>query len=172
MSSVSTTELIKVRSILARALSVEEVNDLGRTTGQAERLRTVTPHRLFLAIVSALAGAKVESLADLLRAFNYQNGVHVAYKAFYNRLARLGFAVFMRGMCLRLVEQLRVQTLAPEGQRAVARFKDVVIQDGSSFALKPSLRAILPGRFSTIGPAAVELHATYSVFAGDVPGWH
>jgi hypothetical protein len=76
------------------------VNQLGRTTGQAERLRTVTPHRLFLAIVSALAGADVESLADLLRTFNYQHGVQVAYKAFYNRLARLGFATFMRGMCL------------------------------------------------------------------------
>jgi len=172
LSSVSTTELIKVRSILARALSVEEVNDLGRTTGQAERLRTVTPHRLFLAIVSALAGAKVESLADLLRAFHYQNGVHVAYKAFYNRLARLGFAVFMRGMCLRLVEQLRVQTLAPEGQRAVARFKDIVIQDGSSFALKSSLRDVFPGRFTTIEPAAVEIHATYSGFADDVQTIH
>ncbi len=172
MSSLSTTELIKVRSTLARALSVEDVNDLGRTTGQAERLRTVTPHRLFLAIVSTLAGAKVESLADLLRAFNYQNGVHVAYKAFYNRLARLGFAVFMRGMCVRLVEQLRVQTLAPEGQRAVARFKDIVIQDGSSFALKPSLREVFPGRFTTIEPAAVEIHATYSGFADDVQTIH
>jgi hypothetical protein len=53
---------------------------------------------LFLAIVSALAGADVESLADLLRTFNCQNGVHVAYKAFDNRLARLGFATVMRGI--------------------------------------------------------------------------
>lgn len=172
MSSLSTSELIKVRSTLTRALSAVDVNHLGRTTGQSERLRTVTRHRLFLAVVSALAGAKVESLADVLRAFNYQNGVHVAYKAFYNRLARLGFAVFMRGMCVRLVEQLRVQTLAPEGQRAVARFKDIVIHDGSSFALKPSLRAVFPGRFTTIEPAAVELHATYSGFADDVQSVH
>jgi hypothetical protein len=126
---------------------------------------------LFLAIVSTLAGAKVESLADLLRAFNYQNGVQVAYKAFYNRLARLD-AVFMRGMCVRLVEQLRVQTLAREGQCAVARFKDIVIQDGSSFALKSSLREVFPGRFTTIAPAAVELHATYSGFADDVQAVH
>jgi hypothetical protein len=55
----------------------------------------------------------------------------VARKAFCNRLARLGFAVFMRGMCVRLVEQLRVQTPTPEGQRAVARSKDIVIQGGS-----------------------------------------
>jgi hypothetical protein len=124
---LSTTELIKVRDVLARALSGDEVNQLGRATGQAKRLRTVTPHRLFLAVVAALASAHVESLADLLREFNYQNGVTVAYKAFYNRLARVGFATFMREMLARLVEQLSEQTLTPAGQVAIARFKDIVI---------------------------------------------
>src|SRR5712692_9756525 len=90
-STLSMTELIKVRNALARALSGDDVNQLGRATGQAQRLRTVTPHRLFLAVVSTLASAQVESLADLLRTFNYQNGVQVAYKAFYNLLARVGF---------------------------------------------------------------------------------
>jgi hypothetical protein len=165
---LSTTELIKVRDALARALSGDEVNQLGRDTGQAKRLRTVTPHRLFLAVVSALASAHVESLADLLRAFNYQNGVTVAYKAFYNRLARVGFATFMREMLARLVERLSEQTLTPAGQVAVARFTDIVIQDGSSFALKPTLRGTFPGRFTTIEPAAVEVHATYSGFADEV----
>ena len=168
MSTLSTTELIKVRNALARALSVDDVNQLGRDTGQATRLRTVTPHRLFLAVVSTLASAHVESLADLLRAFNHQNGVTVAYKAFYNRLARVGFATFMREMFARLVERLSVQTLTPDGQVAVARFKDIVIQDGSSFALKPTLRTTFPGRFTTIEPAAVEVHATYSGFFDDV----
>jgi Transposase DDE domain len=168
LSTLSTTELIKVRDALARALSGDEVNQLGRDTGQATRLRTVTPHRLFLAVVSALASAQVESLADLLRAFNYQNGVTVAYKAFYNRLARVGFATFMREMLARLVERLSAQTLTPAGRVAVARFTDIVIQDGSSFALKPTLRGTFPGRFTTIEPAAVEVHATYSGFADEV----
>jgi hypothetical protein len=168
LSTVSITERSRVRTTFARALSAEDVHQVGRTTGQAERLRTVTPHRLFLAVVSALAGADVESLADLLRTFNDQNGVQVAYKAFDNRLARIGFATFMRGMCLRLIEQLRLQTLAPEGQRAGARVKDIVIHDGSSFARKSSLREAFPGRFQTIEPAAVELHATDSGCADEV----
>ena len=50
----------------------------------------------------------------------------------------------------------------------VARFTDIVIQDGSSFALKPTLSAAFPGRFTTIEPAAVEVHATYSGFADEV----
>ena len=168
MPTMSTPELTKLSHTLARALSVDQVNQLGRDTGQAERLRTVTPHRLFLAIVSTLGSGRVESLADLLRAFNYQNGVAVAYKAFYNRLARAGFATFMQHMLTRLLDQLRLQTLTPEGARAVGRFADIVIQDGSSFAVKPALARAFPGRFTTIEPAAIEVHATYSGFADEV----
>jgi hypothetical protein len=165
---LSTPELIKLSRTLAHALAVEEVNQLGRDTGQAKRLRIVTPHRLFLAVVSTLGSGRVESLADLLRAFNHQNGVEVAYKAFYNRLARIWFATFMRGMLARLMDQLRLQTLTPDGHKAVARFTDIVIHDGSSFALKSALSGTFPGRFTTIEPAAVEIHATYSGFGDEV----
>jgi len=74
----------------------------------------------------------------------------------------------MRKMFDRLVERMRIQTLKPDGSAAVARFKDIVIQDGSSFALKKKLREIFPGRFTTIEPAAVEVHATYSGFSDEV----
>jgi hypothetical protein len=165
---LSITQLTRITSALARALSVDEVNQIGRDTGQSERLRTVTPHRLLLAIIASLASAKVESIADLLREFNHQNGVTVAYKAFYNRLARPSFSKFMSQMFDRLVANLSLRTLTPEGQTAVARFKDIVIQDGSSFALKKQLRDAFPGRFTTTDPAAVELHATYSGFSDEV----
>lgn len=165
---MSASQLIRMRGALARALSADDVNELGRRTGQSRRLRTITPHRLFLSTVAGLAGGQVASLADLLREFNHHNGVTVAYKAFYNRLARPGFATFMRQMFDRLARRLCVQTLAPEGTAAVARFKDILIQDGSSFALKKTLRHVFPGRFTTIEPAAVELHATYSGFCDEV----
>ena len=96
-AALSLTELTNSRDVLARALSSAGVNQLGRETGQAQRLRTVTPHRLFLAIVSALG---------------------VAHKAFDNRLARTGFEAFMRRMCTRLIAQLRTDTLTPEGETA------------------------------------------------------
>jgi hypothetical protein len=47
-------------------------------------------------------------------------------------------------------------------------FKDIVIQDGSSFALKDDLQKAFPGRFTTTDPAAIELHATYSGFRDNV----
>jgi hypothetical protein len=157
-----------MRGALACALSIDEVNQIGHETGQSERLRTVTPHRLFLATIAALAGRSVESLADLLREFNHQNDVTVAYRAFYKQLARPGFANFMEQMFAQLLKQLRVQTLTPEGQTAVSQFKDIVIQDGSSFALNKKLRDAFPGRFTKSDPAAVELHATYSGFSDEV----
>ena len=36
----------------------------------------------------------------------------------------------------------------------------IVIQDGSSFAIKDALKEVFPGRFKKVKPAAVELHAT------------
>jgi hypothetical protein len=165
---LSTSHLTRTRAALARALSIDDVNELGRATGQSQRLRTVTPHRLFLSTVAALAAGKIESIADLLREFNHWNEVTVAYKAFYNRLARPGFATFMQQMFARLVAQLSIQTLEPEGHAAVARFEDIVIQDGSSFALKNALCEVFSGRFTNIQPAAVEVHATYSGFSDEV----
>lgn len=165
---MSTAQLTRIRTALAQVLCIDDVNQLGLETGQSERLRTVTPHRLFLSLVAGLASGTVESLADLLREFNHHNDATVAYKAFYNRLARPGFATFMRAMFDRLIERLCIQTLAPEGHSAVARFDDIVIQDGSSFALKKKLSAVFPGRFTTVEPAAVQLHATYSGFSDEV----
>jgi len=165
---MSEAQLIKMKAALTQALSEAEVNQLGRDTGQSQRLRTVTPHRLFVSTIAGLAGGNVDSLADLLRTFNCHNDVLVAYKAFYNRLARPGFAEFMRRMLGRLLERLRARTLKADGNAAVARFKDIVIQDGSSFALKRKLRDVFPGRFTTIEPAAVEIHATYSGFNDEI----
>jgi hypothetical protein len=74
----------------------------------------------------------------------------------------------MQHMLTRLLDWLRLQSLTPEGDRAVARLTDIVIRDGSSFPITPALPGAFPGRFTTIEPAAVEVHATHSVFADEV----
>lgn len=160
--AVSGDELSEMAAALKVALSVDEINELGRTTGQSQRLRVVTPSRLVLALVGAMACGKVESIADLLREFNFQNRTTTAYKAFYNRLARPAFAEFMRQVLCRLLGTWAIRTLEPEADGVLSQFDDIVIQDGSSFALKDALSTVFPGRFTTLEPAAVELHATFS----------
>ncbi len=56
-AALSTPHLTRMRTALARALSIDDVNQLGRDTGQSERLRTVTPHRLLLSTIAGLASA-------------------------------------------------------------------------------------------------------------------
>jgi hypothetical protein len=65
-------------------------------------------------------------------------------------VARPGFAEFMRQMLARLFEQLSIRILAPERHAAVARFDEIVIQDGSSLALRRSSCAYLIPRFDVV----------------------
>ena len=119
---MSREELSEMAAVLKAALSVDDINDLGRLTGQSQRLRVVTPSRLVLALVGAMACGKVESIADLLREFNFQNGTATAYKAFYNRLARPAFAEFMRLVLCRLLGVLAIRTLEAEAGCVLAEF--------------------------------------------------
>lgn len=160
-----TTELA---TMLKQTLSDEVLNELGRQTGQSERLRIVTPFRLLLCMLCALGSEAVESIADLRRTFNYQNQTTVAYKAFYNRLDRPGFPAFMEAVFGRLVEKLALKTLEPARDSPLWDFDDIVLQDGSSFAVKDSLESVFPGRFNKVKPAAVEIHATYSGLSDQV----
>lgn len=74
----------------------------------------------------------------------------------------------MRQMASELLTKLMMQTLTSKPNSPLAQFDDIVIQDGTSFALKDELRSVFPGRFTTAEPAAVELHTTYSGFADQV----
>jgi len=165
---VSQADVSRIAATLEGALSEEEINELGRASGQSQRLRVITPFRLLVALLGGLGDGTAETIADLCREFNFAFGTTTAYKAFYNRLARPGFAEFTREVVSRLLTHLTVRVLEPQADGPLARFVDIVIHDGSSFALKASLRGVFPGRFTTADPAAVELHATLSGFDDEV----
>jgi len=141
-----------------RVLSPEAVNGLGREVRFCHRERVITPYRLGLSLLSSCATMKVETLADIQRCFNAMFGTSVAYKPFHNQLAKWRFGDFMRELVSLLLEQWVVRVLSAEARGAFGEFRRIVIQDGSSFALKAALREHYPGRFKTKGPAAVELH--------------
>ena len=52
----------------------------------------------------------------------------------------------------------RVLSFAPESP--FPRFEHIWLHDGSSQAVVDRLAKILPGRFNTVSPAAIEMHAT------------
>lgn len=158
----------RVTQALRDVLSSERTNELGRDVGQSVRLRVVTPSRLISALIGAFAGGACESIADILREFNLQQGTSTRYKAFYNRLARPGFPEFVRSVVCRAMSCFAVRVLEPVVGSPLHAFSDIIVHDGSSFALKDGLAKAFPGRFTINGAAAIELHASFSAFHDDV----
>jgi hypothetical protein len=66
----------------------------------------------------------------------------------------------MRETARGLLETLVIRVLGVASGGAFSEFRHIVIQDGSSFAIKDALKEVFPGRFKKGKPAAVELHAT------------
>jgi hypothetical protein len=153
---------------LRATLGLRSVTARGRESRHCRRLRDVTPQRLVCALVEALGASRVETIADVLRTFNAQTGLRTQYKAFYNRLAQPAFPRFMQKIYQDILRNLSVNILRPAADGKLAHFKDVVVQDGSSFAVHDALARTFGGRFTTIRPAAVELHAFLSVFHDQV----
>ena len=153
---------------LRATLGIRHLTARGRESGHCRRLRSVTPQRLVCALVESLGSLRVRTIADILRTFNAQTGLAIRYKAFYNRLARPEFPVFVRKVYIDILRKLSQDVLKATSKNHLGAFVDVVIQDGSSFAVHDALAGTFGGRFTKIRPAAVELHAFISVFKDQV----
>lgn len=70
----------------------------------------------------------------------------------------------MRALVEKALTGLWVPVMTPEKEAWRDLLDDIVLQDGTSFALRDALEALFPGRSSTISPAAVEVHLTFSAF--------
>lgn len=141
----------------------ERLNELGREVKFAKRLRVVTPFRVGLCVVGLFGTRRVETIADVLRGFVALFGESVEYKPFHNQLRKPGFAEFMRAVATMVMKATVARVLESTPQGVLGRFKRIVIQDGTSFALKDGLEHAYPGRFTKFSPAAVELHVTHDV---------
>ena len=158
--------LTKFSTALRRVLGAQHLTARARESGHCRRLRDITPQRLVCALVEALGIGRVETIADLLRSFNALTGLTTRYKAFYNRLAKPEFPRFLQHVYRDLLCRLSQQVLRPVG--ALNAFTDIVIQDGSSFAIHDALQKVFGGRFTKIRPAAVEVHTCVSLFQDQV----
>ena len=144
------------------------LNACGKEGKFCRRQRTITPFRLGLALTATCASHRVDTLADCHRGCNALFDTTITSKAFYNQLAKPHFAAFMRATASRLIGELTLKVLGCAKGRSVAELRHIVIQDGSSFAIHDGWRAVFPGRFKAVKPAAVELHPTMELL-GDAP---
>jgi len=144
--------LTRYACALRTTLGSRQIIARGRDAGHCRRLRRVTPPRLVYALLEALGGLRVRTIADLLRTFNAQNDLAVRYKAFYNRLAHRAFPQFMRQVYSEVLCKLSINMLRAAAGSRLEFFRDVVVQDGSSFAVHDGLATVYGGRFTKIRP--------------------
>lgn len=111
-----------------------------------------------MSLIESFADGSKKCIADIQRAFNALCETGICYKPFHNQLAKRQFPEFVRLLLSRLLNELACEVLRFEPGSPFARFEHIRIQDGTSFALKPALAEVLPGRFTSVSPAAVELH--------------
>ena len=137
---VNEQQLTQFAGRLERAFSAGEITELGRETGLTKRLREVTPHRLTIALLVSLSCHTTETLAGILRVFNALTGCAVRYKPFHNQLAKAAFPTFTWSLFERLLDRFVVHVLAPLPGSSLRRFDDILLQDGSSFALLTSFK--------------------------------
>ena len=83
-------------------------------------------------------------------------------------VAKSRFADFARTMTSRLIGEMTLKVLGFVKGRAFAELRQILLQDGSSFALHDGLREVFPGRFKAVKPAAVALHTTMDLLC-DAP---
>lgn len=154
------TQLSKISTAFARALDAKALMRMARTSGFCQRMRSVTPQELAVAVIAAMATQSTKTIADIQRTFNALTGRTLAYKPFHNKLAKPSFAEFMRMIVVHLLDELVIEALRPMHHSALKLFDDILLHDGSSFAIHDALANVFPGRRTTLCPAAVELHAT------------
>ena len=157
--------LMAVTQQFKQVFSEPRLNDLGKAVGFCQRQREITPYRLVLSLLNSLSVGKVKTLAELQRGFNALCERGVQYKPFHNQLSKQQFPEYMRRLCERLMTQLAGEVLRVTSDSPYARFERILIHDGTSFGLKSGLASVVPGRFTTLKPAAVELHVSYELLS-------
>lgn len=156
--------LARIEKQLKSTLGRRRIEEQGRRSKFERRAsRVIHTPQFVTSLLHSLGTRKVESLADLHRDFNAHHGSTVNYKPYYERLDSPGFVELMRSLFEALLSELYLDVLSPLVDSPLGNFEDVVIHDGSSFALHEKLAKAFPGRFTTKSPAAVELHATMSL---------
>lgn len=158
------TKIAAIEEQLKAVLGEKALEKLAKQSGFVQRKRTVTATRFVASLLYSLGTRKVETIADLHRDFNHQNELFVNYKPYYEKLDTEAFSEMMRRLFQAMLNVMCLKVLSPLKQGPFSNFRDIVLHDGCSFALHDALCDVFPGRFTSISPAAVELHATMSLF--------
>ena len=158
----------RAAALFRKTLSAAALDEIARGCRFVQRQRTVTACSVFWALMTTLGAHRTQYISDVLRSLNAQQGWSVRYKPFWDRLAKRAFSSFMKTLFERLCREVTMRVLGAQAGSVASCFSDILMDDGSSFAIADGLRNVFPGRFTAATPAAVELHVHMSLMSGNV----
>ena len=158
----------RARALFGGVLSTQTLDLVARRTRLVQRERVVSAASFFWAFMVTLGAQPMAFISDVLRTFNAQEASALRYKPFWNRLARPAFSRFMKVMFMLVCREMGKRVLTQVKGGVAEYFSEILLDDGSSFAVAEGLREVFPGRFTRFTPAAVELHAHMSLLSGNV----
>ncbi|WP_262947591.1 IS4 family transposase [Xenorhabdus indica] len=156
--------IIAIKHQLMQLFSDVSLNKIAFGCGFTQRVRNIEPRTLILSLISALSTGKINAIAQLHQKYNglCPDTQQVSYRPFYNQLRKPAFEAFIKIIVRFFMAQwVEKQVAIPQ---KLAKFQNVILQDGSSFQVHPALAEVFPYRFKTTA-AAVECHITMSLFS-------
>ena len=131
-----------------------------------QRQRSIDPVHLLDTLLEVLSSHKSIDVTVLHRHYVSKHR-YVSYSSFYEQLSKPECVLWLKHL-LNLALGILQANIWERLSTLWQYFDDVRIHDGSSWAVRDNLKDILPGRFKTIAPAAIELHATFSLLKGQL----
>src|SRR5580692_2554128 len=165
---LSASHIQRSRVLFGGVLSTETLDAVARRVRLVRRERVVSAASLFWAFMVTLGAQPMQFISDVLRTLNAREKSSLRYKPFWNRLAQPAFCQFMELMFVLLCRDMAQRVLTRTKGSVAGYFSEILLDDGSSFAVAQGLRGVFPGRFTKFSPAAVEWHAHMSLLSGNV----
>ena len=155
------SEISPIQHNLQIALSENRITRQAEDIGFLTRHRTILPYPLVISVLTALGkDSNAETLQDLCRKFNEMTGLNVSRHAWREQVIKPEFVTLLIGVFKRSLVKMTKKVLSFAPESPFAQFEHIWLHDGSSQAVVDRLAEILPGRFKTVSPAAIEMHAT------------
>ena len=127
---------------LDTTLSGEALSNIATKSEFCQRKRQITPRELLICLMTTMGCEKTESIADIHRRFVEYTEEDVTYRAMYSQLSKESFPEFMRDALSHLLTEWLAPAQVFSEQIPFSRFRQVLLQDGSSFALNDSLKGV------------------------------
>ncbi|WP_256493278.1 IS4 family transposase [Endozoicomonas sp. SCSIO W0465] len=146
-----------------------ELLSMAEQLGFTIRQRDIRPLDFILSLIDALAGdGNCDTQADLHRKVNELTGLNVSYRSWANQAKKDALPTLILWLWVQCLEIFSRKVMAFDEDSPFSEFEHILIQDGSSQAVYDALKEAFPGRFSTVSPAAVELHTTMDLLTNNL----